>query len=71
MPRYSGITSSLARTRKEHMAYKKNVRDWTHQQFRSREAAQRRENAQRGEHEPGRAPATAPWWGYSFIYDRW
>ena len=70
MPRYSGITSDLARRRKKHQADKKNVRDWTHKEFLSRAAAQRWENAQPGEHEPGGAPAKGPWWGYTFLYDR-
>ncbi len=70
MPRYSGITSDPARRQREHQANKKNVRDWTHQQFRSREAAQRWESVQPGEHEPGGASATGPWWGYTFLYDK-
>jgi len=69
MPRYSGITTDPARRRREHEATKKNVRDWSQQQFSSREAAQRWESAQSGEHEPGGAPASGPWWGYTFLYD--
>ena len=70
MPRYSGITSNVVRRRKEHQAGKKNVRGWMQQQFRTREAAQRWEDTQLGELEPGGAPATGPWWGYTFLYDK-
>ena len=70
MPRYSGITTDLVRTRREHQAGKKNLRGWTQQRFRSPEAARRWESAQPGEHEPGGAPTTGPCWGYTFLYDK-
>ncbi len=69
MPRYCGISNDPARRLREHQADKKNVRDWRQQQIPTREAAQRWENAQPGEHEPGDVPASGPWWGYTFLYD--
>lgn len=73
---YSGITSDLARRRKEHQddKTKRNLRNWTvangGKAFSSRKDAQDWENKQPGEHHPGGAPATGPWYGYSFDYDK-
>ena len=39
------------------------------QPFASRWEAQLWEDAQPGEHSPGGAPTSGPWYGYSFDYD--
>lgn len=74
MPHYSGITSDLARRKQEHESNKKNLRNWLVANngfpFPTRDAAQKWENAQPGEHHPGGAPAKGPWYGYSFDYDQ-
>ena len=73
MPQYCGITTDLARRRREHQAQKKNVRNWTPANeglpFPNRSAAQDWEYWQGGEHDPGGAPAEGPWYGYCFDYD--
>ncbi len=73
MPHYCGITTNLARRRGEHEAQKKNVRNWIPTNgglaFPTQEAAQNWEYLQPGEHDPGGAPATGPWYGYCFDYD--
>lgn len=72
MPHYSGITTDPARRRREHEASGRNVRNWTvangGRAFPSRQAAQDWENRQPGVHDPGGAPSTGPWFGYSFDY---
>ena len=76
MTHYSGITSDLARRRKEHQddRTKKNMRNWVvannGMPFSSRVAAQTWESSQLGEHYPGGAPTIGPWYGYSFDYDK-
>ena len=70
MTRYSGITNDPTRRRGEHQAAKKNVREWSQQQFPSQDAAQRWENSQPGEHEPGGNLGRGPYWGYTFLYDK-
>ena len=77
MTHYSGITGDLARRRREHQddSTKKNIRNWRiandGNTFSSRALAQAWENSQSGEHYPGGAPTTGPWYGYSFDYDKW
>ena len=74
MTHYSGITTDLARRKGEHQATKKNMRNWKvandGKAFSSRAAAQEWEDLQPGEHGPGGAPSTDPWYGYSFDYDK-
>jgi len=76
MTHYSGITSDLARRKKEHQddPSKRNMRNWmavnVGRPFSSREVAQAWESSQLSEHYPGGAPATGPWYGYSFAYDK-
>ena len=76
MTHYSGITSDLARRKKEHQddKTKKNMRNWQvangGKPFSSQAAAQAWEDSQPGEHYPGGAPASGPWYGYSFDYDK-
>lgn len=74
MPHYSGITTNLIERKKDHMADKQNLRNWQvangGQPFPSRDAAQKWESVQPGEHHPGGAPAQGPWYGYSFDYDK-
>jgi len=76
MTHYSGITSDLARRKKEHQddRTKKNMRNWRvaiyDLSFASRAVAQAWEDAQLGEHYPGGAPTIGPWYGYSFDYDK-
>jgi len=76
MVHYSGITNDLARRKREHQddRTKKNMRNWRvandGKPFSSRALAQAWEDSQLGEHYPGGAPATGPWYGYSFDYDK-
>ena len=74
MTHYSGITSDLAGRKGAHQD-KKNMRNWRvandGKPFPSRALAQAWEDSQPGEHYPGGAPATGPWYGYSFDYDKW
>ncbi len=74
MTHYSGITSDLTERKKEHERNKRNMRNWRvaiyDLPFESRAIAQAWEDAQPGEHYPGGAPATGPWYGYSLDYDK-
>ena len=74
MVTYSGITNDLSRRRQEHESERGPIKNWhvanNGQPFPSRDAAQKWESAQPGEHHPGGAPASGPWFGYSFEYDR-
>ncbi len=71
MPRYSGITTSPERRRKEHERIR-NVRDWRiangGRPFATRQAAQDWEDRQPGYHDPGGPPTRGPWYGYTFTY---
>ena len=66
MAHYSGITSDLARRKREHQddRTKKNMRNWRvandGKPFSSRTEAQAWEDSQPGEHYPGGAPAIGP-----------
>jgi len=77
MTHYSGITTDLAARKQQHQndSSKKNMRNWTVANggipFPSSQAAQTWEDSQLGEHHPGGAPTTGPWYGYSFDYDKW
>ncbi len=75
MPHYSGITSDLAARKAQHQhnpGFHPNLRNWTvengGESFPSRVDAQAWEDRQPGEHHPGGAPVTGPWYGYSFDY---
>ena len=76
MTHYSGITTDLATRKQQHQSdsSKKNMRNWTvangYKPFSSRQAAQTWEDSLPGEHYPGGAPTLAPWYGYSFDYDK-
>ncbi len=71
MPRYSGITTNTERRRREHERTRA-VTNWQiangGRPFRTRQAAQDWESRQPGEHDPGGAPASGPWYGYTFTY---
>jgi hypothetical protein len=71
MPRYSGVTTSLDKARKQHQG-KQSFRKWQLAKggapFPTRQSALDWLKTQPGEHDPFAAPSAGQWFGYTFEY---